>query len=145
MSGNREKIVAEIMANDLSAAKPGGAYLMRTVMLAIAFVSLAEACAADSLGRGIGSQTCAQFAEQYRGSPQTADLAYMSWAQGFTTGFNFSLAGSKNVFRDLDTKSFETQATYLRQYCNDHPLATFFQAVVDLFSTLPFKKMPQSN
>ena len=28
MSGNREKIVADLMANALSAAKPGGAYLM---------------------------------------------------------------------------------------------------------------------
>ncbi len=77
---------------------------MRATVLAIAFaIALAESAVADSVARGLGSQTCAQFAEQYRANPQRADIAYISWAQGFMSGWNFALMDSKNVYRNLET------------------------------------------
>jgi hypothetical protein len=119
---------------------------MRAIFLVTAFaVALTESAVADSVARGLGSQTCAQFAEQYRAAPEHADLAYMSWAQGFMSGWNFALIDSKNTYRNLDALTFDAQATHLRQFCNNHPLASFVQAVIDLFNSLPLKKMPQSN
>jgi hypothetical protein len=37
---------------------------------------------------GVGTETCGQYAEVYRMSPEVAENAYFSWAQGFMSGLN---------------------------------------------------------
>jgi hypothetical protein len=116
---------------------------VRTILLAVAFaIALAESAVADSVARGLGADTCAHFAEYYRADPEFADMAYITWAQGFMSGWNYAtMMDSKNVYRDLgDEKSLQTQAMHIRQFCNNHPLATFVEAVMDLYVSLPLKK-----
>jgi len=121
---------------------------MRTIILAIALaIASVQNSFADAAANGLGVLTCAHFAEQYRESPQAADVAYSSWAEGFMSGWNWALMDSQHVYRDLGegAKTYEVQTLFLHQYCNNHPLALFFQAVIALFNTLPLKRAPQSK
>jgi len=73
----------------------------------------------------------------------TSDLVYGSWAQGFMAGWNYALFSEYHFYRDLGVKSADEENFHIRQYCDAHPLATFVEAVIDLWFTLPLK--PQSN
>jgi hypothetical protein len=118
---------------------------MRTIILAIALaIASVQNSFADAVTVGLGSHTCAQFADQYRGN-QAFDVAYNQWAEGFMSGWNLALMDSQHVYRDLNAKTYEVQAVFLHQYCDNHPLAFFFQAAIALFATLPLKREPQSK
>jgi hypothetical protein len=98
---------------------------------------------------GVGSQTCAKFASDYRSSPEFTENLYFTWAQGYLGGLNMGIrimgvrmtdakAKEKNG-RDLMGLTLDAQMAFLRDYCNQHPLAAYYQAVVQLFSQLPWK------
>jgi hypothetical protein len=60
------------------------------------------------------------------------------------TGFNLAAMGTRGItspyaFRDLAGDADGKEA-HIRAYCDAHPLAYYFQAVLDLFDTLPMKK-----
>jgi hypothetical protein len=87
---------------------------------------------------GPGTGTCDNFTRFYLSSPKLAEGLYFSWAQGFLTGVNgIAIAKKDATDRDLSSIPVEQQEQHLRDYCNDHPLALYMQAVVDLY--LKFK------
>src|SRR5215472_10906620 len=86
---------------------------------------------------GLGSRTCAQFAKDYRLHREAAEDGYFGWAQGFMSGFNGSLMARKLPTRDLASTSLKEQQIRLRLYCDQHPLNTYMQAVLDLFNVQP--------
>ena len=51
---------------------------------------------------------------------------------------NISLEGGQ--YRDLAAMSIEAQEQSLRNYCDEHPMAEFVKAVMDLYFKLPLKK-----
>ena len=90
--------------------------------------------AEPAAARGVGTGTCGQFAQVYKANPKFADTVYASWAQGFMSGWNFSTLPK---YRELGAESYEAQMMHIRNYCDQHPLAAFVQAVMDLYVTLP--------
>ena len=79
--------------------------------------------------RGAGTYTCAEFAQQYKESPQFVETLYFSWAQGFMTGQTLGARIKRDLGGDI-----ETQKGILRKYCADNPLKSYGEAVVDLYA-----------
>ena len=113
--------------------------LLCSVALALAMlIQPTSSRAEDVLYAGLGALTCGQISEMYRQNPSVVEAVMMSWSQGFMSGVNVSIA--KNVgHRDLGGIMVDVQKTSLRNYCNDHPLAEFWEAVMDLYNKFPVK------
>jgi hypothetical protein len=47
---------------------------------------------------------------------------------------------SNGQYRDLQAMTLEAQEQSLRNYCDEHPMAEFVKAVLDLYGKLPLKK-----
>jgi hypothetical protein len=92
--------------------------------------------AQEGAGRGVGTTSCSQYAQLYKTDPKITEQVFAAWAHGFMTGFNFSTV-REHHFRDMSAKTVEVQNAHIRMYCNAHPLASYVQAVLDFFSTLP--------
>ena len=125
--------------------------LMVTIVIYFAFVGggfSQEAKTGDIVGSGATS--CAEFAKAYRNDPIGAMGSYLSWAQGYMTAINFARLSLKSrtpnlggQTRNLSAWSISEQSARLRMFCDQRPLASFFEAAQDLFEAMPF--MPQSN
>jgi hypothetical protein len=115
-------------------------------VFAVIIVSLhvSECLAKEVVARGLGTYSCGQYAQMYRTNPKQTDFAFGSWAQGFMSGWNWSLM-DKKIFHDMGAETADEMDFALRQYCDAHPLASFVQAVIQHFEKLPAKSMPQSN
>ena len=116
---------------------------MRVFVLAVLF-GLSQAQTAESkemVARGLGTTTCAEFANLYRADPKGTEIAFASWAQGFMSGWNFALM-DRGSYRDLGSEDSDYANFEIRQYCDAHPLAGFVQAVMAHFLDLPVKPMP---
>jgi hypothetical protein len=84
--------------------------------------------------QGAGAMSCAKYAELYRRDPNQVDLRFLSWAQGFITCTNLTMP---EAYFDLGAKEPEEMMQFLRKYCNDHPLADFVEAAMELAKSLP--------
>lgn len=126
---------------------------MRSSLLAaaIAFLALAisisriqVAYPEEMLVRGVGTTTCDEFAKMVRNDPKNVERVFGSWAQGFMSGWNFALL-EQSFYRDIGSESVEETDLFIRQYCDEHPGATYNQAVMNVFSKMPVKAVPQSK
>jgi hypothetical protein len=115
---------------------------LRALALTICLVSTASA-EENFAFIGVGTQTCALFAADYKTDPDRA-LLYFAWSQGFMSGFNIGLIASKELTKNLAAKTPEVQQLYLRNYCDQRPQATFVQGVLALFGSFPTSP-PQSK
>jgi len=91
---------------------------------------------------GVGSVTCSKFAQDFRRSTDT-EVVYFTWAQGLMSGYNVSLLVAKDNARDLLAKPLDEQKAYLRSYCDRHPLQDYYQAVLNMYVTLPVVRPKQ--
>jgi hypothetical protein len=129
----------------LTATKTGEVRLRKS-LLAASVLCIAALCtnqvkAEVAVSRGVGTQTCAQFASNYQRDPSMMDL-YVSWAQGYMA--------ATNVFLEIDTKkvvnviglTVEELGQHLRSYCDAHPLSEFEFAVEEIMKALPVAAAP---
>ena len=89
---------------------------------------------AEAVGSGVGvDTTCAQYADLDQHDSHSAHLAFLSWTQGFMTGFNFARvkAGQKSV--DLSPMDQTELESYIRKECAAHPPEAFLSVVIDLY------------
>jgi hypothetical protein len=91
---------------------------------------------------GVGSTTCAVFAQNYKRNPKLSDLAYGTWAEGMITGMNVAKPDGTKT-RNAAAHSSAELAAWNRHYCDEHPLALFAQAIIAYYSQLP--EIPQSK
>lgn len=108
---------------------------VRSIVVA-AVVFGAIAARADSAITGAGTFSCGQFADDYRKNPKLVEDLYYAWAQGFMGGLNWAKLDNKEKLQDLGSKPEDEQQLWLRNYCDRHPLAHYFQAVYDLYLSL---------
>ena len=95
---------------------------------------------------GWGVSSCAAFANMYRGDPSFAEDHLFTWAQGFMSGLNFQTMQQTGITMNLHSMLTEEQKQAIRAYCNDHPLANYIQAVLELYARLsPNKPVPSPN
>jgi hypothetical protein len=90
---------------------------------------------------GLGAGSCGEIAEQFRSEPTETQHWMIMWAQGFMSGLNVYLE-EKGQYRDLQSMKVEAQEQSLREYCDQHPMASFAKAVIDLFNQMPLKTKP---
>jgi hypothetical protein len=118
---------------------------MRCCLIALVLFALNPAFAGDSVFvRGAGSSTCARFAAEYAKAPKFVERLYFGWAQGFMSAQNgHDLNGAETKgFRDIGG-DIKGQMSHIRRYCSAHPADEYWQAVVDLFASLPERQMPR--
>jgi hypothetical protein len=84
---------------------------------------------------GAGSSTCADYLEEYRSDPATANNLYFGWAQGFMSGEN--VAHDKKPMRNLNALPVSTQLDFLKRFCEQKPAVLFAIATQNLFNALP--------
>jgi hypothetical protein len=119
-------------------SKSTGLVMLRRIIIhSVAFLLFANSAMAEEVehfGSGAGTQTCAQFANNYVINPETIENVYFSWAQGFMTGWNIASEESKTV--DVATWSIDAQKAHIRHYCDANPLKEYVFAVVNLLMTM---------
>jgi hypothetical protein len=86
--------------------------------------------------QGIGSNSCAQFAADYRKNPEIWEISYFTWAQGYMSGLNISAMGAGNRPRDL-AGDYSAQKQKIRSFCDQSPLKSYMSAIIDLWKNLP--------
>jgi hypothetical protein len=115
---------------------------MRSWLIAAAFLlGLPEVASAgsDITGReaiaiqGWGTITCAAFGNMYRDNPKFVEEHTTDWALGFMSGMNFKAITRDESSRNLKTFSVQEIQRRLRQYCDQHPLGNYIDAVIDLY------------
>jgi len=114
---------------------------MRTI-IALAMIltaSVAPAQERPATVAGAGVFTCAQFAQYYKQDSDNEGV-YFTWAQGFMSGLNFAIFIRGGLYKDLAALSNEQQQTDIRNYCDQHPLVQYREAVLNLYDSLPMRK-----
>lgn len=87
----------------------------------------------DYATMGAGTSSCGEF-RSARTAPEAA--AYFNWALGFMSGLNTSRLASGWITKNMASMSVEEQETAITKYCNDHPLGSFNEAVMDVYFRL---------
>lgn len=102
-------------------------------VLLILVLAAARAHATDYATMGAGTSSCGQFSSA-RTAPEAA--AYFNWALGLMSGLNISRLASGWVTKNLASMPVEEQEMAIAKYCNDHPLRSFNEAVMDIYFRL---------
>lgn len=108
-----------------------------TIVIVAAGLVASIAAAEPANMKGAGVRSCAQFATDYKKSPNIAEAMYFEWAQGFMSGLNVAHNADKTPLRDLDGIARVEQEGFIRTYCDSHPLKEYLWAVHALFFELP--------
>jgi hypothetical protein len=95
---------------------------------------------ADFAYVGVGATSCGRIAQDYQ---REIEKVMMTWAQGFMSGAN--MVSKDGQYRDLAAMNIEAQEQSLKTYCDEHPMAQFIDAAMDLYFKLPFKKYPSPS
>jgi hypothetical protein len=112
---------------------------MRRIVLICILVLAVSAAKADSIGAGVGVQSCGQFSSGYE-TNQANEVILSNWTLGFMTGMNVILEASNMPTRQLDAMTSEERKGYIRTYCDLHPLRYVMDGALELFGKLPVSK-----
>jgi hypothetical protein len=113
--------------------------LICSIALAFGILIQPTGSRAEYAYTGVGAASCSRLSQDYRINPRSIEAAMMDWAQGFMSGVNISDLRD-GQYRDLQAMTVEDQKASLRDYCEEHPMAEFAKAVLDLYGKLPQKK-----
>jgi hypothetical protein len=115
-------------------------FVVSAFLLAAITLAQAEEPRKEWAAAGPGIFSCTEYANIYRGDPKFAENHWFAWAQGFMSGLNFAAIGQTGISMNLNSMSIDQQQRALRAYCNDHPLANYIDAVLDLYNRLSLNK-----
>jgi hypothetical protein len=119
-----------------------GKKVMPTVVSILLIVLVTTPSNARYATQGIGNESCAQFASQYQLSTHSETL-YFEWAQGFMSGLNTEkLYEGHLTTQDLSSIPVEQQRSFLRTYCDEHPLTDYSKGVLELYMQLAPDQVP---
>ena len=107
---------------------------MKRFLLVMTLICWASPVFGQSVKVGVGVRSCAQFAEDYRSTPELMEVIYFSWAQGYLTGINIVTSTEDDQALNLFPPGFgeKAQKEFVREYCAMHPLAPYSEAVAFL-------------
>lgn len=105
-------------------------------------VLIAHVAQAATAVESMGTATCGQYGQAYKTSPKNADAVFMSWVQGFLSGWNVGALYRKEPLRDLSGKSVDEQVRFIQMFCANNPLLPVFQGAVELYKSLPEAPAP---
>jgi hypothetical protein len=114
--------------------------LICSIALALAVLMQPTSSRADFAYAGVGATSCGKLSQDYQRNPTQTEGLMMTWAQGFMSGANASEIKHGGNYRDLQAMTIEAQQESLRNYCDEHPMAEFVKAAIDLWNRLPWTK-----
>ncbi len=91
-------------------------------------------------GYGVGMRSCANFAKDYAANTGAAEDVYFTWAQGFMSALNLTTSADHGVYRYIDGAAMDAYKTQIRSFCDEHPLAPYVAAVMEVMKSLPVRK-----
>jgi hypothetical protein len=103
--------------------------LVCSLVVSVNCSALAEA----NYVEGAGYMTCAEFGAKYKEDPGHFGDLFFAWAQGFLSGL-----ASAGLRVDVTLKNIDEQESFLRDYCDEHPLERYMDAVIALAAKLKF-------
>lgn len=112
--------------------------MRRAILIIGAFLLSATAAQAGYSSMGVGTATCAQFAQQFTKNPSLAEAMFFSWAQGYMSGLNELYWRQTHRTKNMQSITLVDQKARLRTYCAEHPSAIFMTAVTTLFLSMAF-------
>jgi hypothetical protein len=115
--------------------------ILIAMALALAVLIQPTGSKAEFLYAGVGATACGKLSQDYQRNPTAVEGAMMNWAQGFMTGANIRESKQSGRYRDLQAMTIEAQQESLRNYCDEHPMAEFIKAAIDLWNKLPWAKL----
>ena len=89
--------------------------------------------------QGLGAQACASFASNFKKNPMM-EAFYFTWAQGYMSGLNMGLLAIGNEMTDLSDFDIDRQQSFIRRFCDRHPLKNYSDAAVGLLTTIREKQ-----
>lgn len=113
-------------------------HLVATVAVAAVLASGSSKADDDYVVVGGGAQSCGEFGQLYGQNPAVTEQSFYTWAVGFMSGWNMAASWAGTPERNLSAESAAAEMQDLREYCDEHPLATYMEAVEVVFFKLPF-------
>jgi hypothetical protein len=90
------------------------------------------AASVEVAGKGPGISPCSQYNASR--SDEKEEFMFMSWTQGFLTGYN--IGGKSAEMVELSALTGGQQLQFVRDYCDQHPDKRYIEAVVAFIQTL---------
>ena len=94
------------------------------LMVMFAIMAILAPVAGATTISGAGGKLCGAFMEGVKLKSDVAINGYISWAQGFISGFNWSNVKGKNVAVDHGALTY-----WLMDYCGANPKTPFYDAM----------------
>ena len=88
---------------------------------------------------GAGGKTCAEFAKAYQQEPEIVEALFLTWAQGFLSGVSV-MSPTAMDSDDARSLTVQEQRSFIRNYCNQHPLETFQSATISLLMEIQSRR-----
>ena len=95
-----------------------------SLCLILAAALAASPMAGATTMSGAGAKTCGAFMEGVKLKSDVAINGFISWAQGFISGFNWANVDGKNVVVDHGSLTY-----WLIDYCGANPSTPFYDAM----------------
>lgn len=111
------------------------AFFLLSLVLIMPVTANAENIEYDMLG--IGNTSCAELGKLYKQNPVGVDTLYYSWYTGFVTGANVAFQIAGVGFKNIAGTHQKDKMPSLRRYCDEHPMLSFHDAVIEDFKSLP--------
>lgn len=109
-------------------------FMVRSILVvAVAWALCGTTLAEDAVMRGEGTSACQDFVRDYKYEPLFAKGTFGSWAEGYMSALNQALAFKHESVRNIPGDWL----VHIRQICDEHPRAPFFEAVFTYFQSLP--------
>jgi hypothetical protein len=83
-------------------------------------------------GKGPGISPCSQYNASH--GDEKEEFVFMSWAEGFLTGYNMRTKSAEMV--ELSALTGGQQLQFVRDYCDQHPDKQYIEAVLALIQAL---------
>ena len=96
---------------------------------------------AEAAISGAGVMSCSMYAKAFRIHPRETQWIFGAWAQGYMGGTNLTritLLHQPGIDLAPPSLPWSAQQEILNEYCNAHPLAQYFVAVLFLMGQLGF-------
>jgi hypothetical protein len=81
---------------------------------------------------GVGQHSCGKFLENLKDNPKN-ETPYGQWLQGYITGRNHASSEISDYAGGTDRPAL---MAWISNYCREHPLDSFYDAVNRLLQTL---------
>jgi hypothetical protein len=118
-----------------------GFHRLGLFLAAICIIWPTACLAQDIVVSGVGAFSCGQLAQDYS-TLSDVEAVWFTWAQGFMSGLNMKMGIDQHQYRNLGAMTVEEQKRFLRNFCDQHPLKNFLEAVTALWAGFPAGTLP---